>query len=222
MQRNLFKITVFVILIALNSCGSRKSNNFPERDVPIAINLKTDNNSRVAFINLDLFRFRLIDELNDFQTVNLKLADEGEAPEIVLDIVIDNFILWPKDERTSRRVFRRTIQVGTNSAGKPVYETVTASADITQTQIRSNARLIARLTFKESTPPTVFERAFSPNYVYSDLSTSNIQGDIRAMDPRLVSAGAFNMEPTEDEFLLLLTNQELTRRISSEIRRFYQ
>lgn len=223
MQRILLNITSAVVILTIfASCGSRKNGSFREQDVPIVINIKADNNSSAGFVNLDLYRFRLLDELRSFQNVHLTLADEDETPEIVLDVTIDNFILWPKDERTSRQVFRRNIQVGTNSAGKPVYETVSASVDITQTQIRASARFIAHLTIRKSTPPIVFERSFSPNYVYNNLTTSNIQGDTRAIDPRLISAGAFNMEPTEEEFLLLLSKQELTRRISSEIRTQYQ
>ncbi|HEY0670118.1 MAG TPA: hypothetical protein VGD22_18200 [Sphingobacteriaceae bacterium] len=223
MQRILYNIaTIVVVFIILSACGTRKNSNASKQEVPVEINIKSDNNSRIAFVNLDIYRFRLLDELRGFQSVYLTLADENETPEIVVDITIDNFILWPKDERTSRQVFRRNIQTGTNSAGKPVYETVSASVDITQTQIRSSARFIARITFKASTPPVVFERSFSPNYQYNNISTSNIQGDIRALDPRLISAGAFNMEPTEEEFLLALSNQELTRRISTEIRKHYQ
>lgn len=223
MQRVLYNIvTIVVVFIILSACGTRKNSNVSKQEVPVEINIKSDNNSRIAFVNLDIYRFRLLDELRSFQSVYLTLVDEDETPEIVVDITIDNFILWPKDERTSRQVFRRNIQTGTNSAGKPVYETVSASVDITQTQIRSSARFIARITFKTSTPPVVFERSFSPNYQYNNISTSNIQGDIRALDPRLISAGAFNMEPTEEEFLLALSNQELTRRISTEIRKHYQ
>lgn len=224
MQRILLKITACLIAIAiLTSCGIRKRGNFHERVVPIAINIKSDNNNPgLGFINLDYYRFQLIDDLRNFQKVYLNLVGSDENPEVVLDLNIDNFLIWPKDERTSRRVFRRTLQVGTDGLGKPVYQTVSASVDITQTQIRSNARFITRLTFKDVTPPTIFERTFSSNYNYSNLAASNIQGDSRAIDPGLYSLGAFNIEPRGEDFLLALSQQDLTRRLADEIRRHYQ
>ncbi|HXH99645.1 MAG TPA: hypothetical protein VNI52_05230 [Sphingobacteriaceae bacterium] len=223
MQRISLKLTaIFVALALLISCGVNKHGKLPSRIVPIAINIKSDDNSRLGLINTDYYRFQLLDDLRDFQKVDLKLVDADEKPEVVLDLTIDNFIIWPKDERTSRRTLRRNVQVGTDAAGKPVYQTVTASVDITQTQIRSNARFITRLTFIGKTPPDVFERNFSPNYTYSNVTTSNIQGDSRAIDPGLYSAGAFNMEPRDEDFLLVLSKQELIRRISDEIRRRYQ
>lgn len=223
MQRILLKITAFLIAIAIPaSCGVKKRENFHERVVPIAINIKSDNNPGLGFINLDYYRFQLIDDLRNFQKVYLNLVGSDENPEVVLDLNIDNFLIWPKDERTSRRVFRRTVQTGTDGAGKPVYQTVSASVDITQTQIRSNARFITRLTFKDVAPPTIFERTFSSNYNYSNLAASNIQGDSRAIDPGLYSLGAFNTEPRGEDFLLALSQQDLTRRIADEIRRHYQ
>jgi hypothetical protein len=220
MQRLVYIIVVFSAF-AIAGCGTKKAR-LPKQEVPIAINIRTDNVNRLGSAHLDYFRFQLLNDLKNFQRVDLTLVEADENPEIVFDLNIENFQIWPRDERTSRRTLRQNVQVGTDRAGKPVYQTVTASVDITETQIRSNGRFVTRLTFKGLTPTDVFERTFNPNYNYRSISTSNIQGDSRAIDPSLYSVGAFNIEPREDEFLLLLTKQELNRRIADEIRKHYQ
>jgi hypothetical protein len=112
--------------------------------------------------------------------------------------------------------------VGTDAKGKPVFQTVSASVDFTQTTIRSNGRFISSLTFKGSQQPDVFKRTFAPSYTYNNLSAGNINGDPRAVDPRVLSAGSFSIEPMAEDFLLSLLREELVRRLSDELRKHYR
>lgn len=205
---------------ALSACsGLNKRPKTPERVVPIEINISGDSRD-VGFINLDYYRLKVLDALEDFQGVDLQLTEPDETPEVILDIKIENFVLWPRDERTSRRVLARNVVVGTDAAGKPIYQTVRASVDIVQVQRRSNARFVTRLNFK-GTPPKTFERTFAPNFNYQKVFVDNIQGDPRAVDPSLYFSRGTEIEPREDEFLLALSQQEMLRRLSNEIRSYY-
>ena len=205
--------------MACNSSRSGKTPRTPKREVPIAINIDTENSPTINFINLDYFRLQLIQDLDQFQEVNFLLVDPTEDPEVVLNLNISSFTLWPRDERMTRRRVSRNIPVGTDAAGKPIYQTVSATVDIVQIQRRSNARFAASLVIK-GTPGLTFQRTFIPRYNYVDTYVDNVQGDTRAIDPRLMTRG-INVEPVESDFLLLLAREEMVRRLSSELRNYY-
>lgn len=209
-----------MLFVGLAGCGSgKKGTKFKEQVIPITINIR-GNEHELRFMNLDIYRFKLIEALERFQRVDLELVAADENPEIVLDLNIPSLVIWPREERTSRRVFRRTVVVGTNAQGNPIYQTVTATVDITQTRIRSNATFNTKLTFK-GTPPSAFERSFYPRSVYQNITVGNIQGDSRAVDPSIMTAGDL-MEPTNDEILLALSLEEMAGRLSQEIRKKYK
>ncbi|HEY0898574.1 MAG TPA: hypothetical protein VGD90_04530 [Sphingobacteriaceae bacterium] len=214
-------VILLMLSVPLTACSSKKGARTNAPAVPIALSIRGGNSYHLGSVNLDILRLKLYQDLRQFQNTNLDLVETDENPEVLLDIDIDNFIIWPKDERTVRRVFSRTIQVGTDSKGKPVFQTVSASVDFTQTKIKSNGRFIANLTFKGN-PPEVFKRTFAPSYTYFNTSAGNINGDPRAVDPAVLSAGAFSMEPMAEDFLLSLLREELMRRISDELRSHYR
>ncbi|WP_276346993.1 hypothetical protein [Daejeonella sp. JGW-45] len=208
-----------LLFIGFLACNSSRTPRAPKREVPIAINIKAHNNATVNFVNLDYFRLELIQELDQFQSVNFLLVDAQDNPEVVLNMEISTFTLWPRDERISRRRVSRRIVAGTDAAGKPIYQTVTASIDIVQIQRRSNARFTTDLTIK-GTPGLKFSRTFVPNYNYVNTYVENIQGDSRAVDPSITMRGP-NIEPTENDFLLILAREEMVRRLSTELRKYY-
>ncbi|HEY1010044.1 MAG TPA: hypothetical protein VGE58_08045 [Daejeonella sp.] len=208
-----------LLLIGFLACNSSRTPRAPKREVPIAINIKAQNNATVNFVNLDYFRLELIRELDQFQSVNFLLVDPEDSPEVVLNMEISTFTLWPRDERISRRRVSRRIVAGTDAAGKPIYQTVTASIDIVQIQRRSNARFATDLIIK-GTPGLKFSRTFVPNYNYVNTYVENIQGDSRAIDPSIMMRGP-NIEPTENDFLLILAREEMIRRLSTELRKYY-
>jgi hypothetical protein len=216
-----FLLLIFIVIGCGSATKGTKSKKVAERVVPIAINIKNGNDHDLAFVNMNYYRFKVLDNLDDFLKVDLNLVESDENPEIVLDLNIDNFTLWPRDERVSRRALSRVVQTGTDNSGKPVYQTVTASVDITQLQRRSNARFIATLTFK-GTPPKTYKQSFASNYNYVSTSVDNIQGDPRAVDPSIYSMRSSGIEPREDDFLLELSRRDMLPRLSSELRVYYK
>ena len=132
---------LIIIALACNSTKSGRTPRAPKREVPIAINIRAENNATVNFIDLNYFRLQLIRDLDQFQDVNFLLVDAEENPEVVLNLDITSFTLWPRDERMSRRRVSRNIAVGTDAAKKPIYQTVTAVVDIVEIQRRSNAKV---------------------------------------------------------------------------------
>lgn len=220
MHRYISKIIVLFFVAGLMSCGTgRKGSKVKEQVVPITINIR-GNEHELRFVNMDIYRFKLINALEQFQRVDLELVAADENPEVILDLNITSLLIWPKEEQTSRRVFRRNVVVGTNAQGNPIYQTVTATVDITQTRIRSNATFKTKLTFKTPSP-SVFERSFYPRYAYQNIEVGNIQGDRRAVDPSIMTAGDI-VDPTTDDILLALSREEMTGRLSQELRRKYK
>ena len=132
---------LILIVMSCNASKSARTPRTPKREVPIAINIRAENNATINFINLDYFRLQLIQDLDQFQEVNFLLVDSEENPEVVLELNLMNFTLWPRDERRTRRQVSRQIVVGTDAAKKPILQTVTALLDIIQIQRRSSARL---------------------------------------------------------------------------------
>jgi hypothetical protein len=49
----------------------------------------------------------------------------------------------------------------------------------------------------------------------------NIQGDMRAVDPSISMSRGMLIDLTEDDYILILSKQEMIRRLGDEIRKFY-
>ena len=206
----------------LSACGTAGEGNKrePRRVVPVALNIETRNNSELNFINMDFYRLKLLDQLENFQSVDFTLVEPDEEPEVVLNLNIDNFVLWPRDERVSRRILTRVVQTGTDANGKPVYQTVRASVDVIHVQQRSNARMIVDLNIK-GTPGKTYKRSYSPSYNYAKVFVDNIQGDSRAVDPSLYFSRGPAFEPETIDFLLTLSG-EMVQNVSLQLRSYYR
>ncbi len=203
------------------ACGTRKGTKAPAQVVPIAINIRAEDQHQLQSVNFEIYRYKLLQDIRQFQHVDLDLVEADENPEVILDLDIDHFTIWPRDERRYRRAFARTIAVGTDTRGKPIYQTVTATVDFTYVTIRSNARFITRLTFKGTSPGT-FQRTFVPRYTFNQTTVGSISGDPRAVDPSVMASGSVGIEPMTDDFLLALSREEMVRRISDELRKKYR
>ncbi|WP_207428407.1 hypothetical protein [Pedobacter sp. SYSU D00535] len=201
----------------LSACGLR--NRTPEPVVPIAITISADDPD-LTTVNFDIYAFRVIDRLEEFSAINLDLTDELDTARVLLNIDIENFNMFPPDQRISRRVFRRNVQVGTDANGRPVYQTVTASADIVSSRIRTSALFRTNLRIKGS-PGKNFQRTFNSNLNLDNVYVTNIQGDSRAVDPGLYSLTAPAFEPQVQDILLALSNREMLDRLNREIRSYY-
>ena len=209
---------LFSLVCFLAACASLK-NNGPAKVAPIILTIE-GSGPDLSSVNLNVLGYKIIDRLEEFNSVNLDLVDEPDSATILLDIVIDRFTMFPPEQRVSRRFFKRNVQAGTNSNGKPVYQTVTASADIVQSRIRTSAFFNAKLTIKGN-PGKTFERSFSERLNVDNTYVRNIQGDSRALDPSIYSATMPPMEPLTDDIVLALANREMLGRLSREIRSYY-
>ena len=215
-------IILFILTSASFACNLSKTGRTPKtqkREVTISINIKANNNPAINTINTDYFRSQLLQDLEQFQAVNFVQVNGDENPEVVLNMDISGFTLWPRDERVSRRRVSRNIVKGKDEAGKPIFQTVTAYVNIVQVQRRSSARFLTNLSVK-GPPGLKFQRTFAPNYNYVNNYVNNIQGDSRALDPSLMARG-MDIEPLELDFLLILARQEMIRRLSAELRKYY-
>lgn len=212
---------IFCILILTGvSCKTQKKPRVAKVDVPIAINIQAESSANTNYINLSYYRFQLLNAIEQFQTINFVLVEADENPEIVVNIDIENFMLWPKDERVSKRRVSRNIVAGTDSNGKPVYQTVTASVDIVQIQQRTNAQFKTSISIKAD-PPVKFQKSFYANYNYMNSYVDNIQGDPRALDPSISMSRGMATDLTEDDYIMILSKQEMIRRLTDEIRKYY-
>lgn len=217
-------LIALIFLLFISSCGttgkSGKSKREPARVVPIAFQIETGRNSDLNFVNMDYYRLKILDELEDFQNVEFSLVEADENPEAILNLKIDHFVLWPRNERVSRRALSRVVQTGTDNAGKPIYQTVRATVDIVQVEQRSNARFLVNLQIKGQ-PGKTYKQSFSPSYNYNIVYADNIQGDSRAVDPQLYFSRGPAMGPDTMDFLFRLSD-ELVERVSREFRSYYR
>lgn len=221
MKKAFLVILPSLAALVLTQCGALKQNRADAPEVPIAITIK-GNDPDLSPADLNYFMHQFLNELEEFQRVNLTIAEPQENPDIDLELDIQSFTIWPKDQRISRRVFTRTVVVGQDSKGRPVYGTVRASADIIQEQYRADARFSTKLQIK-GTPGKNFSRVFTPRYRTNLVYVDNIQGDSRAIDPSIYAAvGPPPFDPEPHEFLLALAKEEMTDRLRNEIRSYYK
>lgn len=210
-----------VLFSTFYSCASlNKTSGRADDVVAMDINIQ-GNDPDLNMVNLDVLKFKLLDELENFQRVDLTLAAEDEKPKLVLDVNIADFLVWPKDERRSIRTFRRRIAVGTDANNRPVYQVVSASAEIVQVIIRTNAVFNTRLTLTDSIAKP-FSRSFSSRYNWTSTYITNIRGDSRAVDPALYAYSMPPIDPLADDLLLVLATREMTKRLSNEIRSYFK
>ena len=209
---------IFFIFSLMTGCAALK-NNTPRKIVPIAINVESSD-PQLSSVNLGYYTLKVVDRLEDFNEVDLDLVDEPDSAAILLNIVIDRFTSFPPEQRVSRRVFRRSIQAGTDQNGRALYQTITATADLVQSRIRTSAFFNTSLTIKGS-PGKEFKRSFSENMNIDHVYVTNIQGDTRALDPSVYTATMPPMEPITDDIVFALSNREMLGRLSREIRSYY-
>lgn len=211
-------IALVLILFCFLSCGVTK-NREAKKVVSIAVSIDT-REPQLNSVNFDVFAYKIIDRLEDFNVVDLDRVDETDTAEIVLNIKIDRFSSFPPEQRVTRRVFRRNVLVGKDSNGKAVYQAVSASADIIQLRTRTSAFFVSNLIIR-GTPGKTFQRNFSSNLNIDNVYVDNIRGDTRALDPSIYTATMPPIEPLTDEILLALSDKEMLGRLSREIRSYY-
>jgi hypothetical protein len=115
MKLTISKLILYLILpltALLTQCGSTKSIRSPTPKVPIAILISTDNSPDIFGLNDEYYTYHIMDVLDNFPEYDLVLVNYDENPEVVCNLYINNFNIWPKDERVYRRSFSKNIQSG--------------------------------------------------------------------------------------------------------------
>ncbi|MEJ6982019.1 hypothetical protein WG906_16235 [Pedobacter sp. P351] len=218
MKRHIQMIGVVCLVCFLAGCSINK-NRPPRRVVPIALIIES-NEPDLNMINFNVYAYKVLDRLEDFNDIDLKLVEDTDTAKIILSISIDRYLVFPPETRVSRRIFRRNLQTGTDVNGRPVYQTISASADIVQSRRRTSALFNTNLRIKGS-PGKSVKRSFSNNLNFDQVYVTNIQGDPRAVDPSIYGAAFPPMEPFAEDILMALSNQEMLDRLSREIRSYY-
>jgi len=195
------------------------SKNVLPKNVTIAINIRDENNTTQNLVNLDFFRLQLLDEIRKFQKANFVLAENDENPELILELTIEEFKLWPKTKTVSSRTESRNIRIGQDEKGNPIYETLRANVTTARVKRRADARLKAKITNKAGLPYNYHE-TIETNYSYDNRYIESVHGDPNLIgESRNESRGTG--EPRESDILFLLSKKELTGKLSLELRRYY-
>ncbi|WP_423148673.1 hypothetical protein [Rubrolithibacter danxiaensis] len=211
-------ILFFLTTSILSGCATKRHRT-PAEKVSMVINVKSNDPDLVS-TNLDYYSLKMLDALERFQKVDLGLAEEDEPADVTLSIDIQNLTIWPKNEYRTRRTFSRSVIIGKDAGGNPIYGIVRASADIIREQIRTDASLSVNLKFSGKEDKS-FQRVFVPRYNWNRIYAENIQGDPRALDPSILMASVPPPDPQPIEILIQLSEQEMFDRVSREIRSFY-
>ncbi len=111
--------------------------------------------------------------VGDLRRMNLQ-------PDWMVDIIMDNMYQQPIVNRYSRTVSRQ-IQVGSDTAGKPIMQTVRANLQIMKYQYPSSGNIEYRITDTRTNEAIDWQRiALNMDRVYQ---TATYSGDSRALSP---------------------------------------
>lgn len=211
-----------MLIIGLSACSNKMNPGLHKElvKVPISINIRTDNSASSSELNTYLYKLKIKEFLDDFRKVNLVLVEQDENADVILDIDVKNLNILPKKEINSERVYKRTEQVGTDSNGNPVFRTTTATVYVESSEIRSTTRLSSKFTFKDSAyvvPPKNYFADYT--WRYTGVSTG---GDLKAFNITRSQSPLLTFEPSTNDFLFQLSNQEMLSRVSYDLRKYYQ
>ncbi len=191
------------------------SSNAPNGNITIAINIHDNNNTTQDLINLDFFKLQLFDEIRKFQKASYVLVENDEHPELIIELDIEEFKLWPKTKTVSSSTESRNIRVGQDERGNPIYETMRANITTVRAKRKANARLNASITNKAGLPYN-YQETFDTSYSYDNRFVESVHGD-QFINKESQRGG----EPREGDILFLLSKKELTRKLSLQLRRYY-
>lgn len=215
--------SIFIILFALTiACRAKEpviSNPVP-KNITIAINIHDKNNATHNLVNLDFFQLQLLDEIRKFQKANFVLAENDENPELILDLTIEEFKLWPINKTVSSRTESRDIRVGQNEKGEPIYETMRANVTTARVKRKANARLKASIRNNAGIPYN-YQETFETSYSYDNRYIESVHGDPNLISESRTGESRGVREPQESNILILLSKKEMTRKLSLELRKYY-
>lgn len=209
---------IFIFLFSLGiACKAKESvnSNPPSRNITISINIHDINNATQNLINLDFFRLQLLDEIRKFQKASFVLAENDENSELILNLNIEEFKLWPGTKTVSSSTQSRNVRTGQDNQGNPVYETMRANVTTARIRRKANARVEVSITNTAGLPYN-YQETFETSYSYDNRYIESVQGD------QFITKESRGIpEPREGDILFLLSKKELTRKLSLQLRRYY-
>jgi uncharacterized protein YaaR (DUF327 family) len=101
-------------------------------------------------------------------------------PDWMVDIFMDNMYQQPMPSRYSRNISRQ-IQVGSDTSGKPIMQTVKATLHITRYEYPGNNSIEYRVTDVETNESIAWDKI--PLNYNRNVETATYSGDSRALSP---------------------------------------
>lgn len=138
---------------------------------------------------------------------------ENINPDWIVDLRLRNINLPLPSNYTYRRNRSAQVQNGTDTSGKPVYKTVTATVNVSRRSFTASASMDVYIKDLE-TQRMVSSRNFREDYRWQD-ETGSYTGDSRALtneDWQLVNNRGYNNTPRRDDVL-----QELYRKLYPQV-----
>ncbi len=213
---------VFTLIIALYACRGKLHYSSRQEifKVPIAINIRGDNSVDYKGLNPDLYR----QKIKNFLTymggqADLVLVENYENPDVILNIDVKDFLILPEKEVTTSQTERRSMQVGTDAKGQPIYQTMTITTDQIRAYIGSTARLKSSFTFKDPSFKVRPQNYFS-GYTWSHQDI-NANRNVRRSASGPFASSRFKIIPIPDDFLFQLS-EEMLYRVSYDLQKYYK
>ncbi|HCN84045.1 MAG TPA: hypothetical protein DIT07_10575 [Sphingobacteriaceae bacterium] len=219
MKTKLYYPCLCALIIALSACSSKlnTSSRHEKLKLPIAINIITDKSVNLTDLEPSLYKLKIIDFLDDFGQADLVLVEDNENADVILDIDVKDFRIFPKKEISSTKTIKSSILTGTDATGKPIYQIVTTTVYAESVTIPSTTRLSSKFTFKDPSY-SVRPQNYFGQYTWRDggVAVGGYQAASNHTSSRLP-----NGEPFAEDFLFQMS-VEMLNRVSYDLRKYYQ
>lgn len=180
-------------------------------------------NAGVNYSN-EYFQRTLVRELND-KRYGVRVYSDRDArdnrlnPDWAISLILRNLDIPYPSRNTTRRSSSAQIEVGSDTAGRPVYRTVYATIDVTRSSFIARADM--QVVIKDLVNnKNISSNSFREDYRWEQESAT-YSGDYRALsssDKRIIDdAYSFDSSPRKDEILNELY-RKLYPRILSDVR----
>lgn len=166
-------------------------------------------NSGTNFSN-EYFQQNLLKDLSNYGRNPAKYYNEWDArrlnvtPDWTVNFMIKNILVPNPQVSYSSRTVNKQLQIGTDTAGRPVYNNISATINITLTSFISRANMEVNIT-ELSTRKNMSYRNYNEEYKWQQ-ETATFSGDRRALsqaDWDLINNSGYNT-PRKEEILVEL------------------
>jgi len=158
----------------------------------------------------EYFQQNLLKDLSNYGRNPAKYYNEWDArrlnvtPDWTVNFMLKNILVPNPQVSYSSRTVNKQLQIGTDTAGRPVYNNVSATINITRTSFISRANMEVNIT-ELSTRKNMSYRNYNEEYKWQQ-ETATFSGDRRAIsqtDWDLINNSGYNA-PRKEEILVEL------------------